>query len=183
MVASRREATMIRIEFTDEEVKQLHYERRYHEHPRVRQRMEALYLKALGYQHQEIGRVMQIDQKTLRSYLRMYQEGGIEALKGLNFYQPVSELDEHCDEIKAAFEAQSPKSINEALERIEKLTGIRGSPTQVRQFLKEKLGMKRLKVGQVPAKADPEAQRVFLEKELEPRLEEAQQGKRHVFFR
>jgi hypothetical protein len=53
----------------------------------------------------------------------------------------------------------------------------------VREFLKEKLGMKRLKVGQVPAKADPEAQRVFLEEELEPRLEEAQGGKRHVFFR
>jgi transposase len=92
-------------------------------------------------------------------------------------------LDEHRDEIKAVFEEQSPKSINEAIERIEKLTGIRRSPTQVREFLKEKLGMKRLKVGQVPAKADPEAQRVFLEEELEPRLEEAQGGKRHVFFR
>lgn len=134
---------MIRIEFTDEEVEQLHYERRYHEHPRVRQRMEALYLKALDYQHQEIGSVMQIDQKTLRSYLRMYQEGGIEALKVLNFHQPVSELDEHGDEIKAAFEDRPPKSINEAIERIEKLTGIRRSPTQVRKFLKENLGMKR----------------------------------------
>jgi transposase len=174
---------MIRIQFTDEEIKQLHYERRYHEHPRVRQRMEAVYLKALGYQHQEIGSVMQIAQKTLRSYLRMYQEGGIEALKVLNFYQPVSELVEHRNEIKAAFEEQPPKSINEAIERIEKLTGLRRSPTQVRQFLKEKLGMKRLKVGQVPAKADPEAQQVFLEEELEPRLEEAQQRKRHVFFR
>ena len=105
--------------------------------------MEALYLKALDYQHQEIGSVMQIDQKTLRSYLRMYQEGGIEALKVLNFHQPVSELDEHGDEIKAAFEDRPPKSINEAIERIEKLTGIRRSPTQVRKFLKENLGMKR----------------------------------------
>lgn len=40
-----------------------------------------------------------------------------------------------------------------------------------------------MKVGQVPAKADPEAQQTFLEEELEPRLEEAQQSKRHVFFR
>jgi transposase len=174
---------MIKIEFSAEEVEQLHYERRYHIHARVRQRLEALYLKALGYQHQEIGRIMQIDQKTLRSYLRMYQEGGIEALKVLNFHQPVSALEEHREVIKAEFEEQPPKSINEAVERIEELTGIRRSPTQVRQFLKENLGMKRLKVGQVPAKADPEKQQTFLEEELEPRLEEAQQGQRHVFFR
>lgn len=174
---------MIKIEFSTEEVEQLHNERRYHTHARVRQRMEALYLKSIGYQHQEIGRIMQIDQKTLRGYLRMYQEGGIEALKVLNFHQPVSALQEHREEIKDEFEDQPPKSINEAIERIEKLTGIRRSPTQVRKFLTENLGMKRLKVGQVPAKADPEAQQTFLEEELEPRLEEAQQGKRHVFFR
>jgi transposase len=39
-----------------------------------------------------------------------------------------------------------------------------------------------LKVGQIPAKADSAAQQTFLEAKLQPRLEEAQQGKRHVFF-
>lgn len=68
---------MIKIDFSTDEIEQLHYERRYHTHPRVRQRTEALYLKALGYQHQEIGSIMQINKKTLRSYLRMYQEGGL----------------------------------------------------------------------------------------------------------
>lgn len=174
---------MIKIEFSADEIEQLHYERRYHPHARVRQRMEALYLKALGYQHQEIGQIMQISQKTLRDYLRMYQAGGIEKLKSLEFYQPQSELLEYLDELKAEFKTRSPKTINEAVKRIEDLTGIRRSPTQVRKFLKEDLGIKRLKVGQVPAKADPEVQQTFLEEELEPRLEEAQQGQRHVFFR
>lgn len=174
---------MIKIKFSTEEIEQLHDERRYHRHPRVRQRMETLYLKALGYQHQEIGRIMQINQQTLRNYLRMYQEGGIETLKSLNFYQPVSELQAHREVLKEAFKARPPKNINEAVERIEDLTGIRRSPTQVRKFLTENLGMKRLKVGHVPAKADPEVQQTFLEEELAPRLAEAQQGKRHVFFR
>lgn len=111
----------------------------------------------------------------------MYQAGGLEKLKELNFYQPVSELEAHRDGLKAEFEARLPQSVDEAVERIEKLTGIRRSPTQVRQFLK-RLGMKYLKVGHVPAKADPEEQKAFLEEELEPRLEEAKQGKRHVFF-
>jgi transposase len=59
---------------------------------------------------------------------------------------------------------------------------MRRSPTQVGEFLTHKLGMKRLKVGQIPAKADPEEQKTFLENELQPRLAEARQGKRHVFF-
>jgi len=48
-------------------------------------------------------------------------------------------------------------------------------------FLK-KMGLKRLKVGQVPAKADKEKQAAFLEQELKPRIEEAKQGKRQLFF-
>jgi transposase len=143
--------------------------------------MEAVYLKALGYQHQEIGRIVGIRQKTLRGYLRMYLAGGIEALKVLSFYRPKSELDNHREQLKAEFEARPAKSINEAVHRIEKLTGIRRSPTQVAKFLKD-LGLKRLKVGHIPSKADPEKQKAFLEEELEPRLEEARQGKRHVFF-
>jgi len=99
----------------------------------------------------------------------------------LNFRRPTSELALHQGTLEAAFKADLPRTINEAVERIEQLTGIRRSPTQVRQFLKG-LGMKRLKVGQIPAKADPHQQQVFLDEELQPRLEEARQGKRHLFF-
>ena len=172
---------MIKIEFSAEEIEQLHYERRYHPHARVRQRMGAVYLKAIGYQHQEIGRIMDISQKALRGYLRMYQAGGIEALKVLNFYRPQSDLEHYREQLKAEFKVRPAKSINEAGQRIEKLTGIRRSPTQVDKFLKN-LGLKRLKVGHIPAKADPEKQKAFLEQELEPRLAEARQGKRHLFF-
>jgi transposase len=172
---------MIELEFSSEVVKQLHYERRYQPHPRVRQRLEAVYLKAIGYQHQEIGRIVGISQKTLRGYLRMYQAGGVEALKALNFNRPKSALDDHRQQLKAEFEIRPAKSINEAVQRIEKLTGIRRSPTQVDKFLKN-MGLKRLKVGHIPAKADPDKQKAFLEEKLDPRLEEARQGKRHVFF-
>lgn len=124
---------------------------------------------------------MRFSQPTVRSDLEMYQAGGLEKLKELNFYQPTSELEAHRDKIKTEFETCPPKSIVEAVKRIEDLTGIHRSPTQVRGFLKG-LGMKRLKVGQVPAKADPQKQKDFLENELDPRLEEAKQGKHHLFF-
>lgn len=172
---------MIKLKFTPEIIDQLHHERTRHAHPRVRQRMEAVYLKALGLPHQEIGRIVRISQATLREYLQMYQQGGIAALKELNFHQPKSDLDDHQDTLRQEFDQRPPATIDEAVERIEKLTGLRRSPTQVTAFLK-KLGLKRRQVGQIPAKADPEKQQEFLDEKLSPRLVEAQANKRHVFF-
>lgn len=172
---------MIKLTFTPQEIDQLHEGRTQHPHPRVRQRMEAVYLKALGLAHKEIGRIVRISQKTLREYLWMYKQGGLEALKKLNFNQPQSKLEDYREEIRHEFEQKPPASIPEAVDRIEKLTGLRRSPTQVGKFLK-KLGLKRLKVGQIPAKVDPEKQQEFLTNELEPRLQETKEGKRHLFF-
>jgi hypothetical protein len=44
------------------------------------------------------------------------------------------------------------------------------------------MGMKCLKVGSLPSKADPDEQEDYKEKKLEPRLNEAKEGKRAVFF-
>ncbi len=68
---------------------------------------------------------------------------------------------------------------------IEKLTGIKRSPTQVREFTK-KIGMKTRKIGYVPGKAtNPDKiqeQEEFQKEILEPLLNEAKEGKRAVYF-
>ena len=161
---NRREI-LLKINFSEEEISQLRYEHLHYEHSRVRRRCEVVYLKSLEFSHQDIGRLVGISQPTLRSYLNMYKNGGIEKLKELNFYRPVSKLEAHREKLKTEFTSNPPKSINEAKKRIENLTGILRSPTQVRQFIK-RLGLKRLKVGQIPAKADPEKQKIFLKKSL-----------------
>jgi transposase len=158
---------MIRLEFSDTEIEVLLHQKRNHRDARVRRRMEALQLKALGYSHQEIGQMVGISQKTLRDYLRLYQTGGIEALKARNFYQPQSALEPYRALLEAEFKARPAQSMKEAADRIEKLTQVRRSPDQVRRFL-TRLGVKRLKTGQVPAKADPQAQEEFLKKNLNP---------------
>lgn len=143
--------------------------------------MEALWLKSQGLAHREIAKLTGISPNTLRSYLKDYLEGGIEKLKELDFYRPKSELVEHKETIEDYFRSSPPASIKEAIAKIEDLTGIKRSPTQVRLFLKS-LGMRCLKVGVIPAKADPDIQADFKKTELEPRLEEAASGKRAVFF-
>lgn len=172
---------MIQLEFSEDDQKKLSYERFNHPHPRVLLKMEALWLKSQGLPHGQICQLAGISENTLRAYLRDYQEGGIEKLKEINFYRPKSELEAHRATIEEYFRLHPPATINEAIDKIESLTGIRRSPTQVRVFLKS-LGMRCIKVGVVPGKADPDEQEAYKQEKLEPRLEEAKAGKRAVFF-
>jgi len=118
---------MIKIEFTEEEMQALNYERYNHPHPRVQRKMEALWLKSQGMSHNEICRLTGISPSTLRRYIRAYQQGGIDALKELNFYQPQSELMHHKATIEAYFREYPPASVKEAMAKIEELTGIKRS--------------------------------------------------------
>ena len=172
---------MIQLEFTEAEVEALNYERYHHPHPRVRRKMEALWLKGQGLPHGEISRLTGICSATLTSYLRTYDRGGLEALKAVGFYRPVSELEAYRGMLEAYFRAHPPATIKEAMEKIEHLTGVRRSEERVRVFLKA-LGMACRKVGMVPEKVDIEAQQAFKHNELEPRLEQAKAGQRAVHF-
>ena len=94
---------MLHIDFTEEERQALHHERFHHPHPRVQQRMEALWLKSHNLSHVQIAELVQISEETLRSYLRAYQEGGIEKLKTLSWRGPESELAPHKNTLKGCF--------------------------------------------------------------------------------
>jgi len=72
---------MIKIEFTTEEIDALERERYQHPDPKVQKKMEAVYLKSQGLEHQEICRLCRISEPTLVAYLKQYQEGGMERLK------------------------------------------------------------------------------------------------------
>ena len=172
---------MITISFNEAEKEALTCERYYHPHSRVRQKMETLWLKSQGLQHQEICRLADISEPTLCRYLEDYREGGLEKLKVLNFYQPESELREHEQTIKAYFEKHPPATIKQAMGKIEELTGLKRSDPQVGNFLKA-IGMKCRKVGMLPAKANSEKQEQFKQEKLDPVLEEAKAGQKKVYF-
>lgn len=172
---------MYNFEFTKEEIEALSYERYHHPHPRVQRKMEAIFLKSQYLPHQDICRFTGICGNTLRSYLNDYKEGGIEKLKEINFYKPQSEMMKHKSSIEEYFKEHPPASVKEAMAKIEELTGIHRSENRVREFLNS-IGMKRRKVGMIPAKADTDKQEEFLKNELQPRLDEAKEGKRTVFF-
>jgi hypothetical protein len=86
---------MLQLAFSEADKQALHHERYHHPHPRVQQRMEALWLKSQGVPHHQIATLCAISANTLRSYLKLYQTGGVEALKHLTFHCPQSALSAH----------------------------------------------------------------------------------------
>jgi hypothetical protein len=83
---------MIKIEFTAEQIKELHFERFNHPHPRVQLKMEILYLQSQNLPPPQISQLTGVCEATVRTYLKEYQEGGIEALKVVKFRRQESEL-------------------------------------------------------------------------------------------
>jgi transposase len=172
---------MLTIDFTPQDIDALHFERFHHPHPRVQLKMEAVYLKSQGLAHRDICRLARISENTLRSYLRQYQEGGVERLKQTDWDGPTSELSDHRQTIEEHFRKNPPRSTAQAAADIERLTGVRRGLTQVRKFLKG-MGLKFRKLGMIPAKADADVQREFLDERLWPRLRQARRLRRAVCF-
>lgn len=175
---------MLFIEFTSDEIRELGYWRYHHPEPRVQRKYEILWLKSQGLPHGEIARLAGITPRTVQRVLNEFLEGGLERVEENRYQGSPSELNAHAESVKASFEKQPPATISEARHRIEQLTGITRSETQVRAFLK-RLGLRRLKLGGVPGKVDEakqQEQRKFLKERLEPALDEAERGERKIFL-
>ncbi len=172
---------MIQISPGSEDIEAFQYERINHPHPRVQIRMDVLWLKTNELPHKRIAVIGGVSKNTVSRYLRMYNEGGIDKLREVNFYKPQSDSVQYTSTIEARFKKNQPVTIKEAMNTIEALTGLKRGDTQVRKSLKS-IGLKRLKTGHVPSKADSDEQERFINEEPEPRLEEAESGERKVFF-
>ena len=176
---------MLKLSYSPEIIKELHYERFHHPHPRVQLKMEAIYLRSQNIPCNEVCRLCRITKWTLINYSKAFQNGGIEALKQFNCKGKSSELDNHATSIKESFTKSPPRTASEAAGRIEELTGIKRKLTQVKAFLRRHK-YKYRKVGHVPGKACDSKkqieQRNFLKNKLKPILKEAKKGEKVVFF-
>lgn len=176
---------MIKVSFTQEQIDELHFEKLNNPNPRFRVKMEALLLKSNGLAHHTIQEICQISSVTLTTYIKQYAQGGIERLK-LNLHKgKPNELKNHAEDLKEFFANNPPTSTKKAAKDIEEKTGIRRGLTQVREFLKS-IGLSYRKVGAVPAKMLEkdlaQKQDQFKAERIEPKLDEAKQAKREVFF-
>lgn len=139
----------LRIELAEEEQAVVNSERDGHPDALVRRKMLVLWLLHCGLTRAKAAQVARLGRATVQRYVAAFREGGLDGLRRCDRKVPVSDLAAHADAIKAEFARQPARTVAEAAERIERLTGIRRQPSQTRHFLKG-LGLKFQRVRAVP---------------------------------
>ncbi len=176
------------ITFTPEDRRDLAHDRYHHPDPRVQRQMEVLWLKSHGLSHDAIATYADVSRRTVQRYLDQYREGGLPRLRRGSDHHPQSALVEHETSLEEYFQEHPPRSVKQARAVIEQRTGIRRGLSQVRHFLKDRIGLRWRKVGAIPVPPNQtiaehaQEQATFLEEKLEPRLEQARRGQRQVYF-
>ena len=129
---------MLRVSISPDDLATIHHDRFYHPQPHIMMRMHALALHHAGENATRIAVLLNRNRKTIQTCLKSYRDGGLQAVYQYKKHKHECELNTHSELIESELAKHPPQSINEAGAIIEKLTGIKRSPTQVRAFLKKR---------------------------------------------
>src|SRR3954467_11338947 len=138
------------ITFTADDRRALAHDRYHHPDPRVQRKMEVLWLKSHGLGHDAIAAYADVSRRTVQRYLDEYLEGGLPRLRQGHWHQPQSALAEHQSSLEEYFLKHPVRSAKQAQAIIEQRTGVRRGLSQVRHFLKDRLGLRQRQVGAIP---------------------------------
>ena len=139
----------LRIELTAEEQDIVNAERDGHPDAHVRRKMLVLWLLHCGLAREKAALVARLGRATVQRYVAAFRDGGLDGLRRWEVKGPVSDLAAHTEAIRQEFTRQPARTVAEAAQRIEDLTGIRRQPSQTRHFLKG-LGLKCQRVRAIP---------------------------------
>ena len=104
---------MINPEFQDDDFETIQAERIHNADYRVRQRMQILYLKCIGYSHQTIAEIADVHSNTVTQVLRIYDKDGLLSVISFN-YEERMPLAAHEEQIEELFEKDPPATLKEA---------------------------------------------------------------------
>jgi len=124
-------------------------ERFSHSELHVRRKMLVLWAVHTGLTRLQAAKVAGVGRATAQRYLAAYRDGGLEGLRRWGVVGPVSELASHIDAIKASLSESPVRTIAEAADRIQQVTGLHRGLTQTRVFLKD-LGFRWQRTRAVP---------------------------------
>ena len=148
---------------------------------RAKKKLLVITMPVEGAQHGCIESCLRISAPTLASYLKEYQEGGLPMVLENRSDQPSSSLEPFWQGLLCSFTAAPVAQAKAATARIEARTGIRLSESQCRRVM-QKMGLSLKKTAPVPGKLAAQRQFDFCQSALQPRRQEASEGKRKVFF-
>ncbi len=138
-----------RIQLTAAEREVVTAELESHPHRHVRRKMQVLWLLHCGLTRAKAATIAGLGRATVQRYVAAFRDGGLEGLRQWEVTGPVSDLASFTNAIGASLTAAPVRTVAEACDRIEQLTGLRRQPTQVRVFLKG-LGFQWRRVRAIP---------------------------------
>ena len=125
-----------RVQLTAAEQQVVIAERESHPQSHVRRQMQVLGLLHCVLTRAKVATVACLGRATVQRYVAAYRDGGLDGLRQWDVIGPVSDLASFTDAIRTSLTAAPVRTVAEACDRIEQLTGVRREPTQVRTFLK-----------------------------------------------
>ena len=130
---------------------------------RLADRIKCIILLDKGFVYSKIAEILMLDDSTIRRYEELYQEGGIEKLLEVNYkgYEGKLQCDQ-LEELKQHLRAQLMRSAEAVTAWIEEKFDVPYTPEGMVHLL-HKLGFSYKQTKLIPAKADSEKQKVFLE--------------------
>jgi len=137
------------IVLTDDEQKTVDTERDSHPEAHVRRKMLVLWLLHNELTREKTGSIAGLGRATVQRYVAAFRDGGLDGLRHWGVVGPVSDMASHSDAIRASLTESPVRTIAEACDRIESLTGLCRKPTQVRVFL-EGLGFRWQRIRAIP---------------------------------
>jgi transposase len=142
---------MARISINLSEAEQATVASERYSHPdlHVRRKMLVLWSVHAGLTRLQAGHVAGVGRATVQRYLAAYRDGGLDGLRRWGVVGPVSDLAQHVQEISASLSQTPVRTVAEAADRIEQLTGLQRGLTQTRVFLKD-LGFRWQRTRAVP---------------------------------
>lgn len=167
---------------SSEELAKLNYERYHYPCPVVQKRLHCLFIKAsLGLSNSEIGNLMDAHRNSIREWVNIYKQGGFDAIIKVGYGTNTSEVEQNAVSIIESFTNQPPRSLGEAMLKVEELTQIKRSATSIRKFM-NRHNFRFLKTGHIPAKVNTTQQHNWVDETLKPVIAAAQEGKVHLLF-
>ncbi len=148
---------------------------------KIFERMLFVILKVKGFPNAMIADILSVSLKTTFDWLSIFRESGLEALATLHYKGQPSKLKAYREQLVLELNNTPVSTLKEAQHRIEELTGIKRSLPQIRAFLQRNKLVRR-KVGQIPSKADIQAQEQFKTEKLQPLITQAQKGIIRLLF-
>ena len=142
--------TMLPFQLTEDESATVNIERINHPNPKIRVRFQALYFKMLGYKRRQIAKLAGCSINSVTNYVKMFNAGGLAAVRELNYSFERHELCGQFEQVKREL-AQGVSTVAHASRVLKCQFNYQRSGEAVRQLL-HRLGFRRRKLGTFPGK-------------------------------